>query len=201
MQTFSMVAEAGDVPARKWQAEKLGQIAFGATALFAAQLYLSPAQWLPALEPVHHAAILSGVALAALLVRRAIANQPLWMGWRTAFLAVYVGEAVLSPIWSMDPRESMLGAAELVKHFLFFLALVNAVNTPRRVRVALTLYAVAAIAPGWGSFYNRIHDELLVEGFRGRWLGVMADPNHDAMALVGAIPLLLFLAVGKGHGG
>src|SRR2546426_10807698 len=44
-----------------------------------------------------------------------------------------------------------------------------------------------------------MHDELLVEGFRGRWLGVMADPNHDAMALVGAIPILLFLTTGRGH--
>jgi O-antigen ligase len=39
-----------------------------------------------------------------------------------------------------------------------------------------------------------------VEGFRGRWLGVMADPNHDAMALVGALPILLFLTTGHGHG-
>src|SRR5256885_5336911 len=44
-----------------------------------------------------------------------------------------------------------------------------------------------------------MHDQLLVEGFRGRWLGVMADPNHDAMALVGAIPILLFLTTGRGH--
>src|SRR5256885_17049778 len=44
-----------------------------------------------------------------------------------------------------------------------------------------------------------MHDELLVQGFRGRWFGVMADPNHDAMALVGAIPILLFLITGRGH--
>jgi putative inorganic carbon (HCO3(-)) transporter len=48
--------------------------------------------------------------------------------------------------------------------------------------------------PGWGTFWNWWHDELLVEGFRGRWLGVMADPNHDAMALVAAVPLLLYVA-------
>jgi O-antigen ligase len=28
----------------------------------------------------------------------------------------------------------------------------------------------------------------------------MADPNHDAMALVGAIPILLFLTTARGHG-
>ena len=188
-----------EVAARNWQAEKVAQVAFFATALFAAQLYLSPAQWFPVLEPLHHAALLSVVGLTALFVRRVLANQPLWMGWRTALLAVYTVTALLSPMWSLAPENSKDGALEVAKHFLFFLVVVNAIDTPRRVRIALGLYALAAIAPGWGTFNNWIHDELLVEGFRGRWLGVMADPNHDAMALVGAIPILLFLTTGRGH--
>jgi O-antigen ligase len=194
-----LIVPGAEQSARRFQAEKAAQVAFWATALFAAQLYLSPAQWFPVLEPLHHAAILSVLGLAALLVRRVLNNEPLWMGWRTALLAVYVGEACLSPMWSMDPQESVRGAAEVTKHILFFMAVANAFNTPRRLRIALGLYAVAAIVPGWGTFNNYIHDELLVEGFRGRWLGVMADPNHDAMALVGAVPLLLFLTTGRGH--
>jgi len=188
-----------EVAARRGQAEKVAQIAFFATALFAAQLYLSPAQWFPVLEPAHHAAILSVIGLAALCVRRALTNQPLWMGWRTGLLAIYTGAALFSPLWSIAPEDSKLGALEVLKHFLFFLAVANAFDTPRRIRIALALYALAAIAPGWGTFNNWMHDELLVEGFRGRWLGVMADPNHDAMALVGAIPILLFLTTGRGH--
>jgi len=188
-----------EVAARRWQAEKAAQVAFFATALFAAQLYLSPAVWLPALEPLHHAAILSAVGLGALLVRRVLSNQPFWMGWRTAFLAVYTATALLSPTWSLSPKDSVEGALEVTKHFLFFLAIVNAVDTPRRVRIALGLYALAAIAPGWGTFNNWMHDQLLVEGFRGRWLGVMADPNHDAMALVGALPILLFFCTARGQ--
>src|SRR5436190_15868985 len=188
-----------EMVARRWQAEKAARVAFFATALFAAQLYLSPAQWFPPLEPVHHAAIISAVGLAALMVRRVLSNEPLWMGWRTAAFAVYVVTAVLSPMWSIAPEGSMLGAFEVLKHLLFFLALVNAIDTPRRVRIALGMYALASLAPGWGTFNNWMHDELLVEGFRGRWLGVMADPNHDAMALVGALPILLYFCVGHGH--
>jgi len=200
VQTVAIEARsAPEVRARGWQAEKAAQVAFWATALFAAQLYLSPAQWFPVLEPLHHAAIISAVGLSALFVRRVLRNQPLWMGWRAALFAIYVTDAVLSPMWSMDPHASLVGAAEVVKHFLFFLALVNAVDTPRRIRVALALYALATIAPGWGTFNNYMHDELLVEGFRGRWLGVLADPNHDAMALVGAIPILLFFCTARGH--
>ena len=99
-----------ELATRRWQAEKAAQVAFFATALFAAQLYLSPAQWFPVLEPLRHAAVLSVVALSALLVRRVLSNQPLWMGWRTALLAVYTATALLSPMWSMAPESSVEGA-------------------------------------------------------------------------------------------
>ncbi|HUJ25047.1 MAG TPA: O-antigen ligase family protein, partial [Myxococcales bacterium] len=203
MQTIALTGEARaaapEQGARQWQAAKLGAIAFWATALFSAQLYLSPAQWFPELEPLHHAVVLAVLALGALVGRRVLSNQPLWMGWRSALLALYVGESVLSPMWSMAPADSVNGAIELVKHFLFFAAVVNGFDTARRTRIALAMFAIAAIVPGWGTFDNWVHDQLLVEGFRGRWLGVLADPNHDAMALVAAVPLLLFLAVGRGH--
>jgi O-antigen ligase len=188
-----------DRSAHRFQARMVANVAFWATALFAAQLYLSPAQWFPVLEPMHHAVILSVVALGTIGLRRLLTNEPLWMGWRTAFLAVYAVEAVLSVMWSVDPPGTVTGSLEIVKHFLFFFCIANAVNTPRRLKIALGLYAAAAIVPGWGTFNNYMHDELLVEGFRGRWLGVLADPNHDAMALVGALPILMYFLVGKGH--
>jgi putative inorganic carbon (hco3(-)) transporter len=181
-------------PARDWQARRAGQIAFGATVLFLAQLYLAPAQWFPVTEPLRPALVLSVVALSAIAAHRLLSNKPLWLGWRGALLAVYCGAALLSPMWSIDRALSVDGALEVAKHFLFFTAVVNTVTTPRRIRIAMLLYAAAAIVPGWGTFWNWWHDELLVEGFRGRWLGVMADPNHDCMALVGAVPLLLYFA-------
>ncbi|MFL5443694.1 MAG: O-antigen ligase family protein [Myxococcales bacterium] len=180
-------------PMRNWQARKISQIACAATVLFTAQLYLSPAAWFPETEPLHIAFVLSLVALSALVVFRMLANRPLWLGWRSLFLGLYCATSLLSPIWSIDRPTSVEGALEVAKHFLFFLAIVNALTTPKRIRVGILLFAIASIVPGWGTFWNWWHDELLVEGFRGRWLGVMADPNHDAMALVAALPLLLYL--------
>jgi O-antigen ligase len=188
--------QTGDLvqPVRDSQARKIGGIAFGATALFLAQLYLSPAQWFPVTEPLHLALLLSGIALLALAVHRILTNKPLWMGWRSAFLGLYCGTAVLSPLWSIDRSMSVPGALEVAKHFLFFTAVVNTATSPSRIRLALLLYAGAATVPAWGTFWNWWNGELLVEGFRGRWLGVMADPNHDCMALVGAVPILLYFA-------
>jgi len=181
-------------PARDWQARRIGKVAFGATVLFLAQLYLAPAQWFPVTEPLRLALVLSAIALAAVALQRLITNKPLWLGWRGALLAVYCGAALLSPNWSIDRALSVPGGLEVAKHFLFFVAVVNTVTTPRRIRIAMLVYAAASIVPGWGTFWNWSHDELLVQGFRGRWLGVMADPNHDCMALVGAVPLLLYFA-------
>ena len=138
--------------------------------------------------------VLSCVALSSIAAYRVLTNRPMWMGWRTALLAVYCGAALLSPIWSIDRATTIPGALEVGKHFLFFTAVVNTTTSAKRIRLALLLYAAASIVPGWGTFWNWSHDELLVEGFRGRWLGVMADPNHDCMALVGAVPLLLYFA-------
>ena len=181
-------------PARNWQARKLGQLAFGATLLFLAQLYLAPGAWFPETEPLRIALTLSAIALACLVAHRLLSNKPLWIGWRGVMLAVYCIAALLSPIWSIDAALSVDGGLEVAKHFFFFLAVANTLNTPQRIRTALLFYAAAAIVPGWGTFSNWWHDELLVNGFRGRWLGVMADPNHDCMALVGAVPLMLFFA-------
>jgi putative inorganic carbon (HCO3(-)) transporter len=199
VQTATLTPSFEEGSARRWQAEKAGEIAFWATALFAAQLYLSPALWIPYLDKARPAAVLSVLGLAALLMRRVLANKPLWMGWQSALLGVYVVAALLSPMWSLAPAQSVTGSIEVAKHFLFFLAVVNCVDSPRRVRIALGLYALSAIAPGWGTFDYWRNGIGLVEGFRGRWLGVLADPNHDAMALVGAVPILLFLTVGRGH--
>ena len=191
--------EDGTRRARGAQAAFLAKVAFASTALFAAQLYLAPAQWVPELDPLHLALVFSLVGMSAIALRRMLTNQPLRMGWRMMFLGIYCADAVLSPIWTIAPDATRAGALEVAKHFLFFFTVVSSVTTPGRLRTALLLFAGAAIVPGWGTFWNYSHDLLLVEGFRGRWLGVMADPNHDAMALVGAIPILLFFLVsGRG---
>ncbi len=191
-----VISGSGD-SARRWQASTIASIGFWAVALFTAQSYLSLGQWQPWLEPLHLPLMLSLVGLLAIFLHRVLTNQPLWMGWRTALLAVYAGTAVLSPMWAIDRPATIFGAMEVAKHFIFFLSVLNTANTPKRIRTSLFLYCAAAIIPAWGTWWNYSHDLLLVEGFRGRWLGVLADPNHDAMALVGVVPILLFFAIGK----
>lgn len=198
-QTGGEVAPVRRDDARVRQAKKLGQAAFAASALFSAQLYLAPAQWFPVLEPLRLPLVVSIIALSALILQRLVTNRPLWIGVRGALLLAYVTEALVSPVWSMDPKSSVFGATEVAKHVVFFLVLVNTTNTPSRIRIALYSYAVAAIVPAIGTYWNFVHKQLLVEGFRGRWLGIMADPNHDAMGLVGVVPVLLVLALhGRG---
>jgi putative inorganic carbon (HCO3(-)) transporter len=197
--TMETDAPAPEGSARREAGRRIGAAAFLATTLFAAQLYVAPADWFPALAPLRLAMLLSATGLSCLVLQRLLGNKPLVLGWRTAFLFLYLGTAALSPMWSLDRPTSISAAIEVSKHFLFFLAVTNTATTPGRIRTALLLFAAAAIVPGIGTYVHYANGELLVEGFRGRWYGVMADPNHDAMALVAAVPLLLMLLVsGKG---
>src|SRR5438105_15763502 len=132
-------------PIHNWQARRIGQIACGATTLFLAQLYLSPAQWFPETEPLHLALVLSLAALSALLAFRMLTNRPLWLGWRTLFLGLYCATAVLSPMWSIDPPNSIRDGLEVAKHLLFFLAVVNTLPPPNRVPFAVLIYAIASV--------------------------------------------------------
>src|SRR5205807_773991 len=83
------------------------------------------------------------------------------IGWRGAMLAVYCIAALVSPVWSIDRALSVDGGLEVAKHFLFFLAVANTLNTPQRIRTALLFYAAAAIVPGWGTLSTWWHDQLL----------------------------------------
>jgi putative inorganic carbon (HCO3(-)) transporter len=195
--TQDLVVSGSTDSARRWQASTLAKVGFWAVALFTTQLYLSLAQWQPWLEPLHLPLVLSLIGLVSIFLHRVLTQKPLWMGWRTALLAVYAATAVLSPMWAIDRPTTVTGALEVAKHFIFFVSVLNTANTPGRIRTSLFLYCAAAIIPAWGTWWNYSHDLLLVEGFRGRWLGVLADPNHDCMALVAVVPVLLFFAIGK----
>ena len=175
-----------------------GKCAFAATVLMGAQLYVVPSDWFPVLAPLRIAMSLSVLGLGCLFLQRLLWNKPLYLGWRTAILFIYIGTAALSPLWSFDRAASVNAAVEVCKHFLFFLAVTNTATTPGRIRTALLFFSAAAIVPGLGTYLHYANGELLVEGFRGRWYGVLGDPNHDAMALVASVPILLmFLASGR----
>src|SRR5207244_8636600 len=127
-----------------------------------------PADWFPVLAPFRLAMAISSFALACLIARRLMTNRPLWLGWRTAALALYVGTAALSPLWSFDRETSTDAAVEVCKFGVFFVVLLNVANTPARIRTALWLFAAAAIVPGLGTYLHYANGELLVDGFRGR---------------------------------
>ena len=177
------------------QSAAFDRLAFGAQAAFLATLWLSLGQWLPQLEPLHVPLALSAVALAGLVARRATTGRPLWLGARGAALVAFLALCALSVTWSLAPELSRAAALEVGKLVLLYVVIVNVVTTPRRLGFALALMAAAAVVPALGTLSNWRDGTLLVDGFRARWLGVLADPNHDAMALVAVVPLALTFAL------
>lgn len=185
------------VPGSGLDTDRLGgpdALAFAASVGFAASLYSSVVSLVPALEPLRPALATAGIAFALLVFGRVARARPIGLdGWRGAALLGLVGWAWLSMTWSIEPAESRSVALELAKLAAIYLTVVNLANTPRRVGVLAGAVVLASLAPSLGAI-DRWHAGVdLVDGYRARWLGVYADPNHLAMSLVAILPVAIAL--------
>jgi O-antigen ligase len=54
---------------------------------------------------------------------------------------------------------------------------------------------LASLVPSWGAVARWLDGTDLLDGYRARWLGVYADPNHLAMSLVAIVPLAATFAL------
>ncbi len=168
------------------------RIAFVALIGFATVIYALPGEWIAQLAPLRLALLTSGLAAAAMLVRRLFRGEPLVLdGVRGMSLIALALLALASTTWAINLQVARFTSIELLKMVALYLTLVNVVNTPARFRgICLTLVIASMIASiGVIQWFLRGAD--LVEGFRSRWLGVYADPNHMAMDLGLVVPLAL----------
>ncbi len=167
-------------------------LAFGAALLFALSMYASITNLIPALEVVRPALLTSSVAALALFVRRLANREPLPLdGWRGGALIALGLLAALSAKWSVYPEASHDTASELIKDVAIYLTVASVVSSAARLRWILLACLLGGLAPAWGSLQNYLDGTNLVEGFRARWEGVYADPNHLAMAMVFLVPVAL----------
>ncbi len=174
-------------------------LAYGALLAFAIFAYTSIAWWIPATAPLRPALMASALAAGGTLLSLWAGPRTLRLdGLRGAALVAYCGLGVASIAWSLDPALSARTAVEVAKEGLVYLVIVQVVRNARRLRAMLGAIALSAVVPAVGALQNYVHGADLVDGGRARWLGVFADPNHLAMALVSAIPLALLWTARSG---
>jgi probable O-glycosylation ligase (exosortase A-associated) len=178
------------------QGQQRDILAFYALTAFVVLMYTVPAEWIPAFESLHLALLSSAVAAGLMAIRRLGRAEPLYLdGVRGVALLCFSGLAFASLAWSVNPEVTRSTGLELLKLTAIYLTLINVVTTAKRLVVLCAAAVLASIVTSIGTidwYYTGVD---LSEGYRARWVGVFADPNHMAMNLGLVVPLAVaFLA-------
>lgn len=170
--------------------------AFYSLTAFAAVMYAAPGEWIPALAELRLALVTSVLAAGLMAMRRLGRAEPLYVdGSRGMALIGFSTLAVASLSWSLNPEVTQATAIELLKLTAIYLTIVNVITSPKRLAVVCGAMVLASVVTSIGVINWYLVGEDLVEGFRARWVGVYADPNHMAMNLALVVPLAVaFLA-------
>src|SRR6266849_5924252 len=190
-------SESWSLAARRQVRERVGvpmrdRVAFVALIGFATVMYALPGEWIAQLAPLRLALLTSGLAAAAMLVRRLFRAEPIVLdGVRGISLIALALLALISTTWAINPQAARFTSIELLKLVALYLTLVNVVNTAARFRAICLALMIASMVASIGVIQWFLNGSNLVEGFRARWLGVHADPNHMAMDLGMVVPLAL----------
>jgi putative inorganic carbon (hco3(-)) transporter len=178
-------------------ADRWGRLAYAAALAFVANLYASPAFYWPELEKARLGVATAAVCAFAVLMRRITSGERLRFGGpAAALLFAYAATVPLSLAWTISPARTVDAVGDIAKLLVVYLAIVNALDAPGRLRTFLVVGALATLAPSTGAVQRWLENDHLVEGYRTAWRGNYADPNRCAMGLVLMLPATL-LAIGQ----
>ncbi len=175
--------------AARWE-----RLAYVAALAFMANLYASPAFYWPVFEKARLGVLTSAVCAFAVLMKRITSGERLRLGGGpAALLFAYAAIVPLSFTWTISVPRTTEALSDTAKLMVLYVALLNALNTPRRVRTFLLVGALATLAPSIGSIQRWLADDNLIEGYRTAWRGNYADPNRLAMGIVLLLPASILL--------
>jgi putative inorganic carbon (HCO3(-)) transporter len=173
---------------RRWSA-----LAYLSAVGFLALLYANPMYWWPWVERLRLAFLAMGIGAVATFAHRLTSGERVRLGGRGAvFLFAYLAFVPLSLVWTLDRSATLRASVDVVKLLVVYLTILNALDTPSRVRTFLLVGALASLGPSLGGIWTWAMGEGLVEGFRTRWRGLYADPNRLAMSLTAMLPFALY---------
>lgn len=171
-------------------------IAFAALTLFAVLVYTIPAEWIEAFSKLRLALLASITAAGLMAIRRLAKREAFYFdGPRGVALILFGLLAFVSKSWSVAPEVSSHHGVEILKLVAIYLTMVNVITTPRRLAVFAGAMVLSSIVTSYHVIQWHQAGVDLVEGYRARWLGVYADPNHMAMDIGIVIPMAVALLV------
>jgi O-antigen ligase len=160
-------------------------------------LYANTPFLLPAAEILRPAKLVAGLALLALIGEAMFGKRELRFAWPEGGLMIaFLAAAALSCLTALWPGYAAQGVADLAKMILTFFFLLNCANSERRLRGVMWIMVIGGLFPALGTLKNYLAGNLY-EG-RAAWIGIFANPNEVAYALVILVPLAVYLATPRG---
>lgn len=157
---------------------------------FGVVVYTIPSAWIEGLAWLRPALLTSALAAGLMVLRRIGKAEPFILdGRRGLALLGFVALCAASTAWSIAPEVSRTTGNDLIKLAAIYFTLINVVTTPKRLMVFCGAIVIASMVTSVGVIQWYLSGEDLVEGYRGRWHGVYADPNHMAMDVGLIVPL------------
>ena len=160
-------------------------------------LYANTPFLLPAAEVLRPAKVVAGLALIALIGEAMSGKRELRFAWpEGGLMMAFLAAAALSCLTALWPGYAAERVGDLAKMILTFFFLLNCANSERRLRGVMWIMVIGGLFPALGTLKNYLAGNLY-EG-RTAWVGIFANPNEVAYALVILVPLLVYLATPRG---
>jgi O-antigen ligase len=160
-------------------------------------LYANTPFLLPAAEVLRPAKVVAGLALLALVGETIFGRRELHFSWaEDGLLVAFLAAAAVSCLTALWPGYAVDGVADLAKMALTFFFLANRATSERALRGVIWMMVIGGLFPAAGTVKNYLQGNL-DEG-RAAWVGIFANPNEVAYALVILIPLAAYLATPAG---
>jgi O-antigen ligase len=160
-------------------------------------LYANTPFLLPAAEVLRPAKVVAGLALLALIGETMMGRRELRFAWpEGGLLIAFLAAAALSCLTALWPGYAAQDVEDLAKMILTFFFLLNCANSERRLRGVMWIMVIGGLFPALGTLKNYLAGNMY-EG-RTAWIGIFANPNEVAYALVILVPLAVYLATPRG---
>jgi O-antigen ligase len=152
---------------------------------------------LPAAEVLRPAKVVAGLALLALIGETMFGKRELRFAWpEGGLLIAFLAAAALSCLTALWPGYATQNVGDLAKMALTWFFILNCATTERRLRGVMWIMVIGGLFPALGTLKNYLTGNMY-EG-RAAWIGIFANPNEVAYALVILVPLAVYLAAPRG---
>jgi O-antigen ligase len=166
---------------------------FRLVVVFLLILYSSIAVWYKPLDALRPALVVALGALLMLIIELGQTGKTFRLSRPQGILLLaFLAVCFVSSFDAFWPRLGFNTTSDVVKIILVYIVIENTVTTETRLKTVLLTMALGGLFPSLGTIYYFLHGWL--RDGRGSWIGVFANANEDAYALVVLMPIAALLA-------